>query len=274
MNRMIRLLSLVSLALAVGGCASSATRLEMSSSIDQVLAAPERPQADRDRDIWRHPRQTLMFFGLRSNMTVVELDPGTGWYLQVLAPLLRERGRYIAALPPVSPQQRGAMRERERLEAVIASRPQVLDRIQRAPFDPGVSPIAPDNSVDLIVTFRSLHNWMGQDKAAAVFADVFRALKPGGVLGIVEHRGNPQQPQDPKARSGYVSEATAMRLIESAGFRLIATSEINANPRDTKDHPRGVWNLPPTLIDGDKDRARYMAIGETDRFTFKFIKPR
>ena len=121
MNRMIRLLSLVSLALAVGGCASSATRLEMSSSIDQVLAAPERPQADRDRDIWRHPRQTLLFFGLRSNMTVVELDPGTGWYLQVLAPLLRERGRYIAALPPVSPQQRGAMRERERLEAFLAS---------------------------------------------------------------------------------------------------------------------------------------------------------
>jgi SAM-dependent methyltransferase len=188
--------------------------------------------------------------------------------------LLRERGRYIAALPPVSPQQRGAMREREQLEAVIASRPLVLDRIQRAQFDPGVSPIAPDNSVDLIVTFRSLHNWMGQDKAAAVFADAFRALKPGGVLGIVEHRGTAQQPQDPKARSGYVSEATAMRLIESAGFRLIATSEINANPRDTKDHPRGVWNLPPTLIDGDKDRARYVAIGETDRFTFKFIKPR
>jgi predicted methyltransferase len=274
MNRKPLLLTLLPLALLLAGCASSGTRLEMSTALDQSLAAPDRPPADRDRDIWRHPRQTLLFFGLRPNMTVIELDPGTGWYTQVLAPVLRDRGRYIAALPPVSPQERGAVRERERLEAVIASRPQAFDRLQRAPFNPGVEPLAPDNSVDLVVTFRSLHNWMAEDKAAAAFADIFRALKPGGVLGIVEHRGNPQQPQDPKARSGYVNEATAMRLIESAGFRLVATSEINANPRDTKDHPRGVWNLPPTLIDGDKDRARYLAIGESDRFTFKFIKPR
>lgn len=274
MTRTSPLLALLPLALLMGGCASSGTRLETSAALDQSLAAAERPQADRDRDIWRHPRQTLLFFGLRPNMTVVELDPGTGWYTQVLAPVLRDRGRYIAALPPVSAQQRGALRERERFDAVIASRPQALDRIQRTPFNPGVEPLAPDNSVDLVVSFRSLHNWMGDDKAGAAFADIFRALKPGGVLGIVEHRGSPQQQQDPKARSGYVNESTAMRLIESAGFRLVAAAEINANPRDTKDHPRGVWNLPPTLIDGDKDRARYLAIGESDRFTLKFIKPR
>lgn len=267
-------LLLCCLTLALGGCATQGTRLDTAAAIDRALAAPERPAADRARDVWRHPRQTLLFFGLREGMTVVELDPGTGWYLQVLAPVLRERGRYVAALPPVDPQQRGAVRERERLEQVIASRPGQFDRIERAPFDPAVKPLMADNSADLVVTFRSLHNWMSDGTAAAAMAAVYRALKPGGVLGIVEHRGNPAVPQDPQARSGYVNEAHAVRLIESAGFRLVATSEINANPRDTKNHPRGVWNLPPTLADGDKDRERYLAIGESDRFTLKFVKPR
>ena len=261
-------------ALGLGACATPGARLDTATSIDAALADPLRPQADRARDVWRHPRQTLLFFGVRNNASVIEIDPGTGWYLQVLAPLLRDKGRYIAALPPVDPQQRGAVRERERLDAVIASRPQVFDRIERAPFDPGKQAIVAPNSVDLVVSFRSLHNWIADDLATAALRDMYKALKPGGVLGIVDHRGNPQVPQDPQAKSGYVNEAHAIRLIESVGFKLVATAEINANPRDARDHPRGVWNLPPTLIDGDKDRDRYLAIGESDRFTLKFVKPR
>jgi len=260
--------------LGLAACAGSGTRADTAASIDEVLANPLRPQADRARDIWRHPRQTLLFFGLRSNATVIEIDPGTGWYLQVLAPLLHDKGRYIAALAPVSPEQRGATRERERLESLIASRPQAFNRIERAPFSPGKQPIVAANSVDLVLSFRSLHGWMADDSAAAALRDMYNALKPGGVLGIVDHRGNPQITQDPHAKSGYVNEAYAIRLIEAAGFKLVATAEINANPRDTRDHPRGVWNLPPTLIDGDKDRQRYLAIGESDRFTLKFVKPR
>jgi predicted methyltransferase len=261
-------------ALGLAACAGPGTRADTAASIDEVLANPLRPQADRARDIWRHPRQTLLFFGLRRNATVIEIDPGTGWYLQVLAPLLHDQGRYIAALPPVSPEQRGATRERERLESVIAARPQVFNRIERAPFNPGKQPIVTANSVDLVVSFRSLHGWMADDTAAAALRDMYSALKPGGVLGIVDHRGNSQVTQDPRAKSGYVNEAYAIRLIEAAGFKLVATAEINANARDTRDHPRGVWNLPPTLIDGDKDRERYLTIGESDRFTLKFVKPR
>ena len=261
-------------ALGLAACAGPGTRADTAASIDEVLANPLRPQADRARDIWRHPRQTLLFFGLRRNATVIEIDPGTGWYLQVLAPLLHDQGRYIAALPPVSSEQRGATRERERLESVIAARPQVFNRIERAPFNPGKQPIVTANSVDLVVSFRSLHGWMADDTAAAALRDMYSALKPGGVLGIVDHRGNSQVTQDPRAKSGYVNEAYAIRLIEAAGFKLVATAEINANARDTRDHPRGVWNLPPTLIDGDKDRERYLTIGESDRFTLKFVKPR
>ena len=150
----------------------------------------------------------------------------------------------------------------------------MFNRIERAPFSPGKQPIVAANSVDLVLSFRSLHGWMADESAAAALRDMYNALKPGGVLGIVDHRGNPQVTQDPRAKSGYVNEAYAIRLIEAAGFKLVATAEINANARDTRDHPRGVWNLPPTLIDGDKDRERYLAIGESDRFTMKFVKPR
>ncbi len=268
-------LALLALCLtALAGCASSGSRLATANALDRVLASPDRPAADRARDVWRHPRQTLMFFGLRPSQTVVEIDPGTGWYLGVLAPLLRDNGRYIAALPPVPPEARGMARERARLDAVLAARPADFDRVERAPFDPGKTEIMPAGSADLVLTFRNVHTWMAEDRAAAAFAAMFKALKPGGVLGVVDHRGNPQVPQDPKARSGYVNQAYAVRLAESAGFRLVGVSEINANPKDSKDHPKGVWNLPPTYADGDTERAKYAAIGESDRFTLKFIKPR
>jgi predicted methyltransferase len=132
----------------------------------------------------------------------------------------------------------------------------------------------PPGSVDMVVTFRNIHNWMSQERAAQAFATMYRALRPGGVLGVVEHRGNPALPQDPHAKSGYVTEDYAIKLIEAQGFRLVAKSEVNANPQDTKDYEQGVWTLPPTYRLGDKDRDKYAAIGESDRFTLRFVKPR
>jgi len=138
---------------------------------------------------------------------------------------------------------------------------------------PDKTAIAPAGSADMVLTFRNIHNWMAAGTADQVFAAMFAALKPGGVLGVVEHRGNPAVPQDPKAKSGYVNQDYAIRLAEKAGFKFVEGSEINANPRDTKDHPKGVWTLPPTFALEDEDRAKYLAIGESDRFTLKFVKP-
>lgn len=260
-------LTLFLAALMLAGCASSpATRSATATRIDAVLAGQHRGPASRARDAYRHPRQTLLFFGIRPEMTVVEIAPEPGWYTEVLAPLLRDRGRYVAAGSTTGPAA-------DRFRAKLAEWPRLYDKVEVVDFAPG-RPILPDGSADLIVTFRNIHNWMADDEADAAFRSLFRALKPGGVLGVVEHRGVANQPQDPKARTGYVNQTYAIRLIETAGFRLVATSEINGNPKDTKDYPRGVWTLPPVYAEGDANRERYTAIGESDRFTLKFVKPR
>jgi len=249
----------------LAGCATApATRTATAERIDRVLAGPHRSAADRARDAWRHPRQTLLFFGVRPEMTLIEITPSPGWYTEVLAPLMRDRGRYVAAMPP-----RGG----EAFRAKLAAAPQLYDKVEIAPFEPG-QPIVADGTADMIVTFRNIHNWMARSTAEQAFASMFRALKPGGVLGVVEHRAPSQAPLDPRAGTGYVNQTWAIKMIEAQGFRLVGTSEINANPKDTKDHPRGVWNLPPVYADGDKDREKYTAIGESDRFTLKFVKPR
>jgi predicted methyltransferase len=262
------------IALAGTGCAATSTRMQTAAELDRVLASPHRPAGDVARDVYRHPKETLLFFGLRPEMTVLELSPGGGWYTRVIAPVVRESGQFLAGLAPLVATNANSVRSHENFRNLMNSAPGMLDRVQIVPFDPGRTPIAPPGSVDLVLTFRSLHGWMARDQAAAVIADMFRVLKPGGVLGIVEHRGPAQVPQDPKAGNGYVNQDYTVRLFETAGFRLVATSEINANPKDTKDHPRGVWTLPPVLAEGDKDRAKYLAIGESDRYTLKFVKPR
>jgi predicted methyltransferase len=254
------------------GCASTTTRTQTASLIDHELAGPQRNEADRARDPWRHPKETLLFFGLRPEMTVIEITPNPGWYTKVIAPLLRDQGRYIAALPAKGADEYSE-RELQQFNALLAAWPGSFAKVETAAFLPG-QPIAPEGSVDMVVTFRNIHNWMARDAASAAFESMYRALKPGGVLGVVEHRGNPALPQDPRAQSGYVNQDYAIKLIEKAGFKLVATSEINANPKDTKDYPRGVWTLPPTLGEGERDRARFQAIGESDRFTLKFVKPR
>jgi predicted methyltransferase len=245
-----------------------------AAAIDAALAGAHRSDANRARDVYRHPKETLEFFGLRRDMAVVELWPGTGgWYTEVLAPVLKERGKLYAAHinPAESPQ--GAQDGLKSYQAKLAANPDVYGNVTVTTFGAQALEVAPPGSADLVVTFRNLHNWMGRGWAPQAIEAAFRALKPGGVLGVVEHRGNPAVPQDPKAASGYVNEDYAIGLIEAAGFKLVAHSEINANPRDTKDYERGVWTLPPRFALGDKDRDKYAAIGESDRFTLKFVKP-
>jgi predicted methyltransferase len=256
----------------LAGCAGTSSRLQTDAELDRVLAGVHRTDVNRARDIYRHPKQTLLFFGLRPQLTVVEITPNPGWYTEVIAPVLREQGRYIAALPVAGADEYSAS-ELDAFRQKLGRYPQLFDKVELADFAPGKA-IVPDGTADLVLTFRNVHNWMATGSAEAAFASMFRTLKPGGVLGVVEHRGNAAVAQDPKAAKGYVNQAYAIKLIEAAGFRLIATSEINANAKDTKDYPGGVWTLPPTYAQRDQDRARYEAIGESDRFTLKFVKPR
>jgi predicted methyltransferase len=264
------------LILAVGllsACASSlSSRSSTAEKLDDILAGTHRSAANRVRDPYRHPRETLLFFGIRPEMTVIEITPNPGWYTEVIAPLLRPNGRYIAALPATGAEEYSE-RALEQFRGLLGSAPQLFDKVELAPFQPG-QPIVADGTADMVVTFRNIHNWMARSTAEKAFASMYQALKPGGVLGVVEHRGSSQQPQDPQAGTGYVNQTYAVRMIEAAGFRLVATSEINANPRDTKDHPGGVWALPPVYSQRDKDREKFTAIGESDRFTLKFVKPR
>jgi predicted methyltransferase len=258
--------------LALAGC--TASRPLASMDFAPVLGGEHRSAENRSRDSYRHPRETLEFFGLRSNMKVIEVWPGAGWYTEILAPLLREHGQlYAAHLDPAGSEY--AKSAVDEFRAKLAARPQLYDQVVVTTLaaPPSKNEIAPPGSADLVLTFRNLHNWMMFGWQREAFQAMYEALKPGGVLGVVEHRGDPAKPQDPKAASGYVNEAEAVALIESVGFRLVDRSEVNANPKDTKDYERGVWVLPPTYALGTEDRARYAAIGESDRFTLKFVKP-
>ena len=253
------------------GCATQ--RSASSTALDRVLAADHRSQEHRARDVYRHPKDTLLFFGVQPEMTVVEVWPGAGWYTEVLAPLLRERGKlYAAHLDPASSEY--AKNTVDAFKARLTARPDLYDKVVLTTLaaPPAKNELAPPDSADAVLTFRNLHNWMMFGWERAAFEAMHAALKPGGVLGVVEHRGDPQLPQDPKAASGYVNEQYAIDLIESVGFRLVARSNVNANPLDTKDYEKGVWTLPPGYAAGDADRSRYTQIGESDRFTLKFVK--
>jgi predicted methyltransferase len=246
-----------------------------AASLDRVLAGDHRSAANRARDTWRHPKETLTYFGLRQDMTVMEIWPGGGgWYLEVLAPVLREHGRYIAASWDPKSESKYVQENSKKLADKLAARPDLYDRVRMTALQvPNALKPVPDGSVDMVLTFRNIHSWMGNDGAAGMFKAMYAALKPGGILGVVEHRARNNVPQDPKAKSGYVRTDYAIALAEKAGFELVGESEINANPKDTANHPNGVWSLQPSLRGGDTDRERFVAIGESDRFTLKFRKP-
>lgn len=253
---------------AVAGPGGGAAEAEFR----RLLAAPHRRPANVARDPARHPAETLAFFGVRADSTVVEILPGSaGYYLELLAPFLRERGRYIAAGRDESAPA-AYLADHQRLLERLRTEPALYDRVQVTKFNADRHPVAPDGSADFVLTFRNLHNWMERGDTEGALRAFRRALKPGGVLGVVDHRGRTDRSQAEQMASGYVREDVAVQLIERAGFRLAARSGVNDNPRDSKDHPEGVWTLPPTYRMGERDRAKWQAIGESDRFTLKFVR--
>ncbi len=240
--------------------------------LKEIIAGDHRSEENRARDKYRHPLATLTFFGIRPDMTVVEIYPGRGWYTEILAPYLKGSGTFYAAEHPGDPSYEAVQRSLEAFDQKVKDAPELYGEVKRTKLTKD-GDIAPPGSADLVVTFRNTHSWMGAGTADEAFAAMYRALKPGGVLGLVQHRGDPSVKQDPKAGSGYVNEDYAIELAKKAGFELAEKSEINANPKDTKDYPKGVWTLPPSLRLGDEDREKYLAIGESDRMTLKFVKP-
>ena len=260
-------------ALLVAACAATSSRQTTAAALTGILAADYRSEENRARDRYRHPKETLLFFGIRPEMSVLEVWPEPGWYTEVIAPLVRDKGKYYAAVIAADPESKHISQRLETYAHKLAERPDLYGRVSVVSFPADGSDAVPPASVDMVVTFRNIHNWMSRGTTAQAFATMYRALRPGGVLGVVEHRGNPAVAQDPKAKSGYVNEDYAIRLIEAQGFRLVAKSQVNANPKDTRDYEQGVWTLPPTYRLGDKDRDKYAAIGESDRFTLRFVKP-
>lgn len=245
----------------------------LRDALTPILAGDHRSPENKARDQWRHPVETLEFFGVEPGMKVAEIWPGGGWYTEVLGPLLNANGTYIAAGADPNGASANTLAAIQRFKDKLAAKPELYGNTQVAGFGPKALDFVPAGSVDRVLTFRNVHNWMAAGWAEDAFKAMFKALKPGGVLGVVEHRANKDQPQDPKAPNGYVREDYVIKLATDAGFKLVATSEINSNPRDTKDHPKGVWTLPPTLTLKDQDRAKYLAIGESDRMTLRFVKP-
>jgi predicted methyltransferase len=251
-----------------------------AAAIDAALAGSHRSDANKARDRYRHPKETLEFFGLRPEMTVVEIWPGGGWYTEVLAPVLRERGKlYVAqygSKPPFPYQQR----EMDTLAAKMRANPDLYRAVTPTALNllTNELTIAPPGSADLVLTFRNVHNWFEEgygppNAAELAFKAMFTALKPGGMLGVVDHRWPDPATEDPRAKNGYVSEQRVIALAEAAGFELAGRSDVNRNPLDTHDYPEGVWTLPPDLALGERDRDKYLAIGESDRLTLKFVKP-
>ena len=265
--------ALLLLMLGFFAAASLVARAEAQDDhLKEIIAGDHRSEENRARDKYRNPFETLSFFGINSDMTVVEIYPGRGWYTEILAPYLKGSGTLYAAEHPGDPSYEAVQRSLEAFDRKVKSAPELYGEVKRTKLTKD-GDVAPPGSADLVVTFRNVHSWMGAGTENEAFAAMFRALKPGGVLGLVQHRGDPSVKQDPKAGSGYVNEDYVIELAKQAGFELAEKSEINANPKDTKDYPKGVWTLPPSLRLGDEDRAKYLEIGESDRMTLKFMKP-
>jgi len=271
--------------LALAACGKTGTAKPSAApskamSLEDAVAGAWRQPSDRKRDIWRHPVESLNFWKLQPGQTVVEFWPGAGWYTDILAPYLTSTGGklYAANLEPTDEAGREVV---EAFRLRLKAKPSLYRAVEITAFGPTSGPVAPAGSADLVLFLRNLHNWMAAGIAEKAFRDAFAALKPGGILGIEEHRDSPGAVQDALAPEGYVQQAYAIQLAKEAGFQLDATSEINANPKDDHDHPFGVWTLPPVArtsprgqpADPTFDRSAYDAIGESDRMTLRFVKP-
>ncbi len=251
---------------------ASTQHVTVDPEIAKAVDDPARKADNRARDKYRHPAQTLSFFGLKPDMTVVEMLPGGGWYSEILAPYLAAGGHFVAAVPPG--------KSTDSFRAVLASDTARYGKAEVTPFIEGQpNQLVPDGTADMVLTFRNIHNLLGSagqpgdGNAPQAFADWFRVLKPGGVLGIEEHRLPETMDGAREKTTGYVKRSTVIRLAMAAGFQFVGASDINANAKDDHDHPKGVWTLPPTYDLGEQDKSKYAAIGESDRMTLKFAKP-
>jgi predicted methyltransferase len=261
------------LSLALSATALSAAfvtaKMPENKELAAAIAAPHRSEANRARDKYRHPAQTLAFFGVKPTHNVVELYPSAGWYSEILAPYLAKSGTLTLA-PPLG----GAT---DRARKFVDANPAVFSKVKLAtfPMKEGGTAI-PANSADVVLTFRNVHNWRfgGVDTAQSAFTQIHAMLKPGGILGVVDHRLPETMDSALEEKSGYMKRSSIIAFATKAGLKLVGETDVNANPKDTHDWPDGVWTLPPVYRLGDKDRARYAAIGESDRMTLKFMKPR
>lgn len=269
---MKKVLLVITSLLFIAGFSSNSAEANIEK-LKTIANGEHRSEANKQRNDSRNPAETLNFFGLKEDMTVVELSPGGGWYTEILAPYLKEKGQYIAAgfdeKSDVQYYARSAKMFSEKLAADKDNYGKVKVGIMEPPKKMAY---AKPNSADMIVTFRNTHSWLRRDSADVVFKSIYETLKPNGILGLVQHRANKGQDFD-NGKMGYIPEDEVIKLAEKAGLKLVARSEINANPKDTKNYEKGVWSLPPSLALGDKDKEKYEAIGESDRMTLKFIKP-
>jgi len=269
----------------LAACRHDATKTEdagqargIERDVGALLKGDWRAPENVARDRYRHPAQTLAFFGIKPTMTVIEIWPSAGWYSEILAPYLRDQGHYIAAVN--DPAKAGddnlretAARQNQTLRAKFAARPDVYGHPQLIEFTSFAPDLGPPGSADAVVTFRNVHNWVMAGTEAQMFEAFFEVLKPGGILGVVDHRAAESAPLEQVKNTGYLPEQYVIALALKAGFQLEARSEINANPKDLKNYPKGVWTLPPSLREGDADRDKYLKIGESDRMTLRFVKP-
>jgi predicted methyltransferase len=245
----------------------------LQAGVSAALKSPARKPSSAERDSQRHPLETLQFVGVKPTQTVLEVSPGEGWYTEILAPLLASKGQlFVTTTDPNEPPDTRPTFYAERLKLFLDKSPELFGKVERIVHDPKTPDLALEAKLDVALVFRAMHGWHNNQLTQIWLAEIHQALKPGGVLGVEQHRAPADANPDDSAKKGYLPEAFVIAQVEAAGFKLVGKSEINANPKDTKDYPEGVWTLPPTLRLEEQDKERYLQIGESDRMTLKFTK--
>ncbi|MGI9228857.1 MAG: class I SAM-dependent methyltransferase [Gammaproteobacteria bacterium] len=274
MTKALNLLLPVLLLTAITATVPTTVAADEIAKLTAAANGHHRSAKNIARNEFRHPVETLAWFGIKDNMTVVEVSPGGGgWYTEILAPYLRDNGKlYVASYDSTAKRAYLRINHKKYLDK-LAAMPGIYNRVTVTEFGPPKkSELQPEGQADMVVTFRNVHGWLNADNAEQVFAAIYKVLKPGGILGLVTHRGEPGMTGKKWSKKGYTPEKVVINLAEDAGFELVAKTEINANPKDSKDYPEGVWTLPPAYRLGEQDRDKYSAIGESDRMTMKFVK--
>ena len=253
---------------------AQANHADLKAAVQAVLKGSHRGPGNADRDAFRHPLETLEFFGLKPDMTVVEYGPGEGWFTEILAPVLAKKGKLLLPIgDPNGPTDKRSTLYAKRIKHFLDKSPDLYGKVQTIVIDPTNMELGNEGKADLALLMRGMHGWQNSGQLAKNLAQTFKVLKPGGIFGVEQHRAKPDAKPEESSKKGYLPEAWVIEKVEAAGFELAAKSEINANPKDTKDYEEGVWTLPPSYQLKDKDRAKYAAIGESDRMTLKLVKP-